>query len=87
MREGIEINKGLLALGNVVAALASNEEGKGTRKHAPFRDSKLTRLLKDSLGGTASGTASRMTPCCSPSCTGWRPVMNAARLGVHSGCT
>ena len=54
LREGIEINKGLLALGNVVAAFASNEEGKGTRKHAPFRDSKLTRLLKDSLGGTAS---------------------------------
>ena len=53
LREGIEINKGLLALGNVVAALASNEEGKNSRKHAPFRDSKLTRLLKDSLGGTA----------------------------------
>ena len=40
--EGIQINKGLLALGNVIAALT---EGKG-RKHVPYRDSKLTRILQ-----------------------------------------
>ena len=47
-REGISINCGLLALGNVISAL-----GDKSRKvlHVPYRDSKLTRLLQDSLGG------------------------------------
>ena len=43
--EGANINRSLLALGNCINALAS---GSG---FVPFRDSKLTRLLKDSLGG------------------------------------
>jgi kinesin family protein 4/21/27 len=42
MKEGISINKGLLALGNVIAALT--EEGK-KNNHIPYRDSKLTRVL------------------------------------------
>lgn len=47
-KEGISINCGLLALGNVISAL-----GDVTKKslHVPYRDSKLTRLLQDSLGG------------------------------------
>lgn len=47
-KEGISINCGLLALGNVISAL-----GDRSRKalHVPYRDSKLTRLLQDSLGG------------------------------------
>jgi len=44
-REGNNINRSLLALGNCINALA---EG---RRHVPYRDSKLTRLLQDSLGG------------------------------------
>lgn len=46
-KEGISINQGLLALGNVISAL-----GDETRKaaHIPYRDSKLTRMLQDSLG-------------------------------------
>ncbi len=40
--EGVNINKGLLALGNVIGALT---EGAG-RKHIPYRDSKLTRILQ-----------------------------------------
>lgn len=40
--EGVTINKGLLALGNVIGALT---EGSG-RKHIPYRDSKLTRILQ-----------------------------------------
>ena len=48
LREGANINRSLLALGNVINALASN---KGSKSHIPYRDSKLTRLLKDSLGG------------------------------------
>eukprot|EP00731_Ephydatia_muelleri_P038375 Em0737g1a len=48
LREGANINKSLLALGNCINALAENK-GKGV--HIPYRNSKLTRLLKDSLGG------------------------------------
>ena len=43
--EGKKINLSLTALGNVIDALSSN------RKHIPYKDSKLTRLLADSLGG------------------------------------
>ncbi|XP_068717868.1 kinesin-like protein KIF18A isoform X2 [Montipora capricornis] len=47
-REGANINKSLLALGNCINALADKENKSG---HIPYRDSKLTRLLEDSLGG------------------------------------
>ncbi|KAI8645515.1 hypothetical protein BD408DRAFT_480528 [Parasitella parasitica] len=60
-REGISINSGLLALGNVISAL-----GDESRKsvHIPYRDSKLTRLLQDSLGGNSQ---TLMMACVSPS--------------------
>lgn len=48
MKEGTKINLSLSALGNVISALADAGKGKG---HIPYRDSKLTRLLQDSLGG------------------------------------
>jgi hypothetical protein len=44
--EGANINRSLLALGNCINAL-----GGKSKRHIPYRDSKLTRLLKDSLGG------------------------------------
>lgn len=47
-REGGNINKSLLALGNCINALADNRAG---HRHIPYRNSKLTRLLRDSLGG------------------------------------
>ena len=47
--EARSINTSLSALGNVIAALAQEQV-----THVPYRDSKLTRLLQDSLGGTAS---------------------------------
>lgn len=50
--EGANINKSLLALGNCINALCDACE-KGTNPHIPYRDSKLTRLLKDSLGGNS----------------------------------
>ncbi|XP_029410968.1 kinesin-like protein KIF18A isoform X2 [Nannospalax galili] len=46
--EGTNINRSLLALGNVINALADT---KRKNQHVPYRNSKLTRLLKDSLGG------------------------------------
>ncbi|XP_052416724.1 kinesin-like protein KIF18A [Carassius gibelio] len=48
LREGANINRSLLALGNVINTLANP---KCKKTHIPYRDSKLTRLLKDSLGG------------------------------------
>ncbi|KAJ5587471.1 uncharacterized protein N7459_003236 [Penicillium hispanicum] len=48
-REGISINAGLAALGKVISQLSSRQSG----SHVSYRDSKLTRLLQDSLGGSA----------------------------------
>lgn len=50
MIEGANINKSLLALGNCINMLHENNV-KQQQNYIPFRDSKLTRLLKDSLGG------------------------------------
>lgn len=50
--EGANINRSLLALGNCITLLYQNSERK-IKKYIPFRDSKLTRLLKDSLGGNS----------------------------------
>ncbi|XP_009994963.1 PREDICTED: kinesin-like protein KIF18B [Chaetura pelagica] len=49
LREGANINRSLLALINVINALA---DAKSKKSHVPYRDSKLTRLLKDSIGGS-----------------------------------
>ncbi|KAJ8314002.1 hypothetical protein KUTeg_008563 [Tegillarca granosa] len=56
--EAKNINKSLSALGNVIAALAEGNKG-----HVPYRDSKLTRILQESLGGNARTT---IVICCSP---------------------
>jgi len=48
LKEGAAINKSLSALGNVINALADTKKNKG---HIPYRDSKLTRILQESLGG------------------------------------
>ncbi|EEB06505.1 kinesin-like protein Pkl1 [Schizosaccharomyces japonicus yFS275] len=52
LRETQAINKSLSCLGDVIAALASNS-GNSERHHIPYRNSKLTYLLKYSLGGDA----------------------------------
>lgn len=57
--EAKNINKSLSALGNVISALAE-----GTKTHVPYRDSKMTRILQDSLGGNCRTT---IVICCSPS--------------------
>eukprot|EP00736_Rhodelphis_marinus_P008000 Rmarinus@m.7700 len=56
LEESKKINQSLSALGNVIAALT---EPKG-RQHIPYRDSKLTRLLEDSLGGNCKTTMMAM---------------------------
>ena len=57
-REAMYINKSLLTLGRVINALACNE------KHIPYRDSKLTRLLSEALGGVCRTS---FIACISPS--------------------
>lgn len=46
LKEGIKINSGLLALGNVISALVEQGPNSG---HIPYRDSKITRLLQGRL--------------------------------------
>ena len=57
-KEGVNINYGLLALGNVISAL-----GEGSKQIPSYRNSKLTRLLQDSLGGNS---LTLMIACVSP---------------------
>ncbi|XP_051770734.1 kinesin-1 heavy chain isoform X3 [Ctenopharyngodon idella] len=56
--EAKNINKSLSALGNVISALAEGST------YVPYRDSKMTRILQDSLGGNCRTT---IVICCSPS--------------------
>ena len=66
-KEGIKINEGLLALGNVINALADDDRlAKGEKVHVPYRQSKLTRLLQDALGGNSQ---TLFLACVSPSDT------------------
>ncbi|XP_029569751.1 kinesin-like protein KIF13B isoform X2 [Salmo trutta] len=53
MKEGSNINKSLTTLGLVISALAEQGCGKNKTKFVPYRDSVLTWLLKDSLGGNS----------------------------------
>lgn len=59
--EGVNINKGLLALGNVISALGDDKQK--NLGFIPYRNSSLTRLLKDSLGGNS---ITIMIACVSP---------------------
>uniref|UniRef100_A0A8C7YT53 Kinesin family member 21B n=1 Tax=Oryzias sinensis TaxID=183150 RepID=A0A8C7YT53_9TELE len=72
-REGISINCGLLALGNVISALGDQSKKGG---HVPYRDSKLTRLLQDSLGGNSH---TLMIACVSPSDRDFMETLNTLK--------
>jgi kinesin family protein 3/17 len=71
LKEGSKINLSLSALGNVISALS---EGKG--KHIPYRDSKLTRMLQDSLGGN---TKTLMVAAISPADYNFDETMSTLR--------
>ncbi|XP_052801091.1 uncharacterized protein LOC128231881 [Mya arenaria] len=71
-REGANINRSLLALGNVINALAENK----SKGFVPYRDSKLTRLLKDSLGGNCQTV---MIAAVSPSSMSYEDTYNTLR--------
>uniref|UniRef100_A0A8C3G3L5 Kinesin family member 21A n=1 Tax=Cyclopterus lumpus TaxID=8103 RepID=A0A8C3G3L5_CYCLU len=72
-KEGISINCGLLALGNVISALGDRSK---RSSHVPYRDSKLTRLLQDSLGGNSQTV---MIACISPSDRDFMETLNALK--------
>ena len=72
-KEGISINCGLLALGNVISALGDTSK---KVSHVPYRDSKLTRMLQDSLGGNSR---TQMIACVSPSDRDFMETLNTLK--------
>lgn len=74
MKEGANINKSLLALGNCINALCQSGGQKG--RHIPYRNSKLTRLLKFSLGGNCKTV---MIVCVSPSSAHYDETYNTLK--------
>uniref|UniRef100_A0A8D2GJD4 Kinesin family member 27 n=1 Tax=Theropithecus gelada TaxID=9565 RepID=A0A8D2GJD4_THEGE len=72
-KESIQINSGLLALGNVISALG---DPRRKSSHIPYRDAKITRLLKDSLGGSAKTV---MITCVSPSSSNFDESLNSLK--------
>ncbi|XP_067287253.1 kinesin-like protein KIF17 [Pseudorasbora parva] len=71
LQEATKINLSLSALGNVISALVD-----GRSKHVPYRDSKLTRLLQDSLGGN---TRTLMVACLSPADNNYEESISTLR--------
>ncbi|XP_006145249.1 kinesin-like protein KIF17 isoform X1 [Tupaia chinensis] len=71
LKEATKINLSLSALGNVISALVD-----GRCKHIPYRDSKLTRLLQDSLGGN---TKTLMVACLSPADNNYDETLSTLR--------
>lgn len=73
--QGVDINKGLLTLGNVISALG--DDTKRGKVHVPYRDSKLTRMLQDSLGGNSQ---TLMICCVSPAESNMHETLSALRV-------
>ena len=71
LKEATKINLSLSALGNVIGALVDSKT-----KHIPYRDSKLTRLLQDSLGGN---TKTMMVACVGPADYNYDESMSTLR--------
>eukprot|EP00732_Lithocolla_globosa_P001019 Lithocolla_globosa_v1_NODE_435_length_4067_cov_23.404536.p1 type:complete len:380 gc:universal NODE_435_length_4067_cov_23.404536:1764-625(-) len=79
-KEGQMINKSLLALGQVVHVL-SNKSKKNTRLHIPYRNSKLTRILKNSFGGDSRAS---LVVCISDSNWHFRETLSTLNFGVNA---
>jgi len=77
-KESVHINSGLLALGNVISALSDSKRKSG---HVPYRASKITRLLKDSLGGNSR---TLMITCVSPSSDSFEETLNALKYAKRA---
>ncbi|KAK9735396.1 hypothetical protein RND81_04G203400 [Saponaria officinalis] len=79
LEEAKTINKSLTALGKVVNALTSGPQKKSN--HIPYRDSKLTRLLQDALGGNCRMA---LLCCCSPSPSNASETLSTLRFGARA---
>jgi kinesin family protein 18/19 len=78
MVEGANINRSLLSLGNCINTLS---DGAKKGSFVPYRDSKLTRLLKDSLGGN---TKTIMIACISPSVFSYEETVNTLKYATRA---
>lgn len=77
MKEGANINRSLLALGSCINALCQTGGSRNTKgRHIPYRNSKLTRLLKFSLGGNCKTV---MIVCVSPSSAHYEETHNTLK--------
>eukprot|EP00158_Paraphelidium_tribonemae_P006245 Partr_v1_DN27744_c0_g1_i2_m67490 putative Kinesin family member len=81
LTETLNINKSLLTLGNCISALADMKKSKKSNVHVPYRDSKLTKLLSDSLGG--NGVA-LMIACVSPATLNVNESLNTLRYAARA---
>ena len=76
LKESISINRGLLMLGRVISVLGEDNPGNKAPGHVPYRDSKVTLLLKDSLGGNSQ---TLMIACVSPADSNMDETLNTLR--------
>ena len=81
LKEGAAINKSLSALGNVINALTAAKPKDGSATHIPYRDSKLTALLSDSLGRNAY---TLLITCLSPSSTNYAETLASLRFAARA---
>jgi kinesin family protein 5 len=87
LKEAQKINQSLSALGNVISALsgasgaASGASGKNAEVHIPYRDSQLTRLLQESLGGNCK---TRLVVACSPHAFNFEETLSSLRFGARA---
>ncbi|KAF5839516.1 P-loop containing nucleoside triphosphate hydrolase protein [Dunaliella salina] len=87
LAEGALINKSLSSLANVINALTDSAgssaapNAAAAARHVPFRDSKLTRVLQDSLGGTARTV---LICCCSPAAENAQETLSTLRFGARA---
>ncbi len=76
LKEAQKINQSLSALGNVISALSG-----GAAEHVPYRDSQLTRLLQESLGGNCK---TRLVVACSPHPFNFEETLSSLRFGQRA---
>lgn len=75
LEEAKKINLSLACLGNVIHALSTNSE------HIPFRESKLTRILQESLSGNYN---TQLIVTCSPHSSSYEETINSLKFATRS---
>ena len=81
LKEGIQINQGLSSLGNVIAALTDQKKIEAGKSFIPYRNSKLTRILQDSLGGNSRTT---MIACVSPAESNYEETLSTIKYASRA---